>query len=128
MSILLYKLKPSSQYNADLGVMSGVSVSGVNELAEEHSQFSVPNVCIACIPTLNYLTFDLDPRGKNICCNLIGRMLAWERRNRTRVYFECRDAQSERQERSSVNVFTNERSLRSVHYTRASVVLGTRLK
>ena len=64
VSILLYKLKPSSQYDADLGVMSGASVSGINGLAEDRSQFSVPSICPACIPTLNYLTFDFDPRGK----------------------------------------------------------------
>ena len=40
-----FSLKPSSQYDADLGVTSGASASGVNGVADDRSQFGIPSVC-----------------------------------------------------------------------------------
>ena len=42
---IFFILKPTSQYDADLGVTSEASASGVNGVADDHSQFSDPSVC-----------------------------------------------------------------------------------
>ena len=51
---------------------------------------------------LNYLTFDPQPRGKKYLLQSDWTDARSVCINRTRVYFKRRDAQNERQERSSV--------------------------
>ena len=55
-----------------------------------------------CRP-LDYLTFDLEPHGKKNLLQSDWTDTRLVHRNRIRVYSERRDAQNERQERSSLN-------------------------
>ena len=54
------------------------------------------------LPTLNYLTFNLEPRRKKGLLQSDWTDTRSIRRNRSRVYSECRDTQNERQEHSSI--------------------------
>ena len=58
------RVKPCSQYDADLVSLVERRPRVLMNVAEDRSQFSVPIVCTACIPMFIYLSFNLEPRGK----------------------------------------------------------------
>ena len=58
------RVKPCSQYDADLVSLVERQRRVLTNVAEDCSQFSIPIVCTACIPMFSYLSFNLEPREK----------------------------------------------------------------